>query len=374
VAQQLTLKSKLIPLELYIPDLDITDITTLNYIFDVSRLESQPEVLARLEDLLATIDDKYALHTRRGGGKRITVEMTKMVYQTKEGVVEDRKRVMRFVPYPGSTINHIMSLRTKAWAVLEPYTTSITTIRNINKKDVKTSVRLIHKDMLFDAYEAIDKINKDMVEGVIRSEIRAFEDSSDFASIIDFLATNKIADPAKIKRHMVYPDVRFSLMRPGVFDESLLKFVDEKKQKMVTDIDVKKRELLAKMETDISTQRDRMVSQIENNMRNRLEPLVLNLAELLQRGGTTMATKTTARKVSQLKDLSKTLGLEKIYSTAEMVDSTLQAMLSKDNAQLLSATKRLVASCGLAPTEDSSRNIQVAVAELKGTLFTTIIE
>ncbi len=374
MTQQLALKSKLIPLELYIPDLDITDITTLNYIFDVSHLESQPEVLARLEDLLATIDDKYALHARRGGGKRITIEMTKMVYQTKEGVVEDRKRVMRFVPYPGSTINHIVSLRTKAWAALEPYTTSITTIKNINKKDVKTSVRLIHKDMLLDAYGAIDKINKDIVEGVIRSEITAFEDSSDFASIVDFLTTNKIADPTKIKRHMTYPDIRFSLMRPGVFDESLLKFVDEKKQKMMTDIDVRKQELLTKMENDINTRRDKMVSQIENNLRNRLEPLVLRLAELLQSGGTTMATKTTARKVAQLKDLSRALGLERVYSTAEMVDSTLQAMLSKDNTQLLAATKRLAASCGLTPTEDSSQNIQVAVAELKGTLFTTIIE
>jgi hypothetical protein len=300
--------------------------------------------------------------------------MAKTAYQTKEGLVEERKRVMRFVPYPGSTINHIMGLRSKAWLALEPFTTSITTVRNINKKDVKTSVRLIHKDMLLDAYGAVDKINKDFVDGVIRAEIKSFEDGPDFASIVDFLAANKIADPANIKSHMNYPNVRFSLMRPGVFDDSLLKFVDEKKQKMLTDLDVRKQELLTKMETDIGTQRDKMVSQIENNLRNRLEPLVLRLAELLQSGGTTIATKTTARKVSQLKDLSKTLGLDRIYSTAEMVDSTLQAMLSKDNTQLLAATQRLAASCGLTPTNDSSQNIQVAVAELKGTLFTTVIE
>ena len=365
------LKSRVLPLELYVPDLDVPSQEMLFYRVDITG-SKDPDLWVRgLEDILCKVDDVYAKRERRGG-KRVDLACAKFG----NGRKEVRSRVARFIPYPLLTVNRIKRLRSEAYQVLRPYMITQELEAKTGSGDVTKKQHYLPTANLVEAFGALDKLNQEVVLAEIRKKLEAFERTRHYARIFEYIEETGFKVPEI--PHKVFPLISLSANPLGVFSESFHRFLDEKKRKAIQDADKKALELLARVEDEANRKRAEVLKTIDGDLRSRLSEIMTKLAELAANGGKNSmnSLRATSRRAEQLSNLAASLGFgDVIKESLGVVETTSKAILSGDTAKLLESSKRFAESCGFTPRASAAENFQLGVRKLRGgRFFLNVIE
>ena len=356
--------TKMIPLELYVPDLNIPSEESLFYRVEITSLKDPDRWIRGLEDILSDIDSAYAKRERRGG-KRINVAYAKV---PQERGADIRHRVARFIPYPLSLVNRVKRLRSESYQVLQPYMiTHEVKARNESGEFLKKE-HYIARENLLPSFSAITELNSEVVDAQIRKMMDEFEQSKDYERIFSYVSSTL---GERTVPHKLLPQVSLSVNPLGVFTESYRKFLSEKKRQAIEAADLKRIELLRRVEDEASQKREEVIQAIDSDLRDRLREVVSRLAELAEAGRASKnSVRAIARKTQQLSNLAGSLGLsDSINTHVRVVNDTAKAILAKDADKLLRASKVFAENCGVTARDDSAENFRRGIKRLQGGRF-----
>jgi hypothetical protein len=354
---------RMIPLELYLPDLNIPSEESLFYRADITALDDPDGWVRKLEDILSEIDTKYARKERRGG-KRINVACAKV--EDRDGDV--RHRVARFIPYPLTVVNRVKRLRSEAYQALRPHTVTHEIKARDESGEFVKKQHYIARENLVHAFAAIGELNSEVVDKQVRERMQEFESSPDYDRIFSYVRSTL---GLTVVPHKVFPHLSLSVNPLGVFSDSYRQFLSDKKRQAIEAADLKKVELLRKMEEEAAKNREDVLQAIDADLRERLQEVIARLADLAQEGKASKNSfKSIARKTHELSDLAGSLGLgDSIKGHIHVVDETAKAVLAKDKQGILKASKLFAENCGVTVREDSSDNFRRGIKSLKGGRF-----
>lgn len=371
VEQAQMLKTRFLPVDLYVPNIDVPTEEFLDIVVDVTGVQTNLDNWVRgLEDILSEIDEKYSAKGRKGG-KRITLGCSKININGSEV----RRRVARFVPYPQSLINRIKRLRTEAYAALKSY--AIVFVSPTGKKR-----HFMSGEMLVDAKKAIIDLNERVVRGEIQKTIEEFEKSADYAKIFLYIKNTGVRfEPVK-PIGKSFPEVTLEADQLGISSEAYKRLLDEKKRKAIEVADTKSKELLEKIEQEAEKKRREVLEAIDKDLKSRFAEIMIRLSEVVSE---TIRTKnkanvrslhTLAKKASEVQRLADSLGLGTIISDRiETVEKTAHALAVGDMDTILEISKKFAESCGVSPTEDTEKNFNLAIKRMKGeSLILRVVE
>jgi len=352
--------TKLLPVDLYVPDLDVPSEESLYFSVDVTGVPNVDRWVRGLEDVLADIDEKYSKKERKGG-KRISLGCAK--------VAEMRLRIARFIPYPQSIINRVKRLRSEAYDAIKPYVI-------VQESPSGRKKHFMSGDMLIDAKKAIMDLNERVVHKEIQTAITEFENSADYARIFDYIKNSGVAVEEPGSRS--FPEVSLDADQLGILSESYRRLLDEKKRSAIEAADAKRRELVEKIEQEAEKKRQEVLEAIEKDIRGRLTEVVLKLGELAVNGIKTnrKSLDSLSKRASELHRLASSVGFGEIISDhIKTIEKTAQGLVAGDANTILEASKKFAESCGVSPTEVADENFRLAAKKMRGeSLFLRVID
>jgi len=160
--------------------------STLEVEVDASHLEwgEYRSLVEELEDVLHAIDEQYSVKSELMKGRSLRARYRRVT-------AEERRRKLRFSPFPSKFTNVLKNLRAYVYTSLVPSTCLC--IERIGHR----KVYLLPKAMAPTLLEAVDRINSKVI-GRVRREIEEFRDSDEYFEIAKCLHRHRI-DPAVLK-------------------------------------------------------------------------------------------------------------------------------------------------------------------------------
>jgi vacuolar-type H+-ATPase subunit H len=355
---------KLLPVDLYVPDLDVPSEESLYFSVNVTGVPNVDSWVRGLEDVLADIDEKYSKKERKGG-KRISLGCAKVAIDK----TEIRLRIARFIPYPQSIVNRVKRLRSEAYDAIKPYVI-------VQESPSGRKKHFMSGDMLIDAKKAIMDLNERVVHKEIQTAITEFENSSDYARIFDYIKNSGVAVEEPGSRS--FPEVSLDADQLGILSESYRRLLNEKKRLAIEAADAKRRELVEKIEQEAEKKRQEVLEAIEKDIRGRLTEVVLKLGELTVNDSKTnrKSLDSLSKRASELHRLASSVGLGEIISDhIKTIEKTAQGLVAGDANAILEASKKFAESCGVSPTEVADENFRLAAKKMRGeSLFLRVID
>jgi hypothetical protein len=237
------------------------------------------ELIRELEDLLNTIDEKHSV--RRGSTahyRRVSAE--------------ERKRHLRFSPFPSKFGNLLKNTRTYIYELMAE---NCLVIESAGKR----KIYLLPKQLAPFFVEAVDRVNMEVIEPLKR-DVEDFRQSDDYLKIQQCLYDHKV-DPTVLKTSM-FPIGNFIIdVLPVDFGYSLNAdkvYAKMGREKTTRGIEILKREIEKK-------QREYALSAVSDLVKR-----ILDMAEALTEPRRKVRSAT--EKVDKLMEICESLGLKKV--------------------------------------------------------------